>query len=561
MNFRANESAQKLRGGYYTSLDLAVFLSRWVKEIKPANILEPSCGDGIFFEALAKVGGFANSTVTGLELDEDEAAKSARRVRGLLPKARIVQGDYLGWATEEMRGNTTFDAILGNPPFIRYQYLPEKFQARAAQIFSHLNLDFTKHTNAWVPFIAASLAMLRPGGRLAMVVPSEIIHVAHAGSLRAFLGRECRRVVIVDPQEIWFGNTLQGAVLLMAEKRRGPKGFNEGVGIYPVQGKEFLKLNPSEVFNAPKLMNTDVNKGKWTYALLASKMRSILSDLANQEYVKQFIDIAAVDVGIVTGANDFFLVDDDTVQEYGLEKWSHPMFGRSGHCPGVIYDARQHAENAQKGYPTNFIWFPDKSAAKDAAARKYIAFGERQKLNTRYKCSVRKPWYSVPSVHATEIGMLKRSSNTPRLIVNKLNAFTTDTAYRIKPNSVSGNVLVGNFVNSLTSLSAELEGRHYGGGVLELVPSEIERLLIPMPKGVKINIKELDYDVRTLSTEAVLGKQDRKLLGDLGLTATERELIFENWINLRNRRQRTASEQNNAQSISITKRSELAVFL
>jgi hypothetical protein len=33
-------------------------------------------------------------------------------------------------------------------------------------------------------------------------------------------------------------------------------------------------------------------------------------------------------------------------------------------------------------------------------------------------------------------------------------------------------------VNSLTALTAELEGRHYGGGVLELVPSEIEKLAV-----------------------------------------------------------------------------------
>jgi len=39
----------------------------------------------------------------------------------------------------------------------------------------------------------------------------------------------------------------------------------------------------------------------------------------------------------------------------------------------------------------------------------------------------------------------------------------------------------------LTALSAELEGRHYGGGVLELVPSEIERLLVPLCKIRKIS--------------------------------------------------------------------------
>ena len=51
-----------------------------------------------------------------------------------------------------------------------------------------------------------------------MVVLAEIIHVAHAQSLRTYLGEHARRLIIVDPEELWFEGTLQGAVLLLAEK-------------------------------------------------------------------------------------------------------------------------------------------------------------------------------------------------------------------------------------------------------------------------------------------------------------------------------------------------------
>ena len=76
MNFMKNESAQKLRGGYYTPPDLAVFLARWVKEISPKSILEPSCGDGAFFDAFGRVKGFEKVAVTGFELNDEEAAKA-----------------------------------------------------------------------------------------------------------------------------------------------------------------------------------------------------------------------------------------------------------------------------------------------------------------------------------------------------------------------------------------------------------------------------------------------------------------------------------------------------
>src|SRR3990167_2968991 len=107
------------------------------------------------------------------------------------------------------------------------------------------------------------------------------------------------------------------------------------------------------------------------------------------------------------------------------------MFGRSEHCPGVIYNEKQHQENIKNGKPTNFVWFKDKSAQNDPAAKAYISYGKKQNLHTRYKCRTRNLWYSVPSVYSTEIGMLKRAHDTPRLIFNKISAFTTDTAYRI----------------------------------------------------------------------------------------------------------------------------------
>ena len=374
MNFIKNETAQKLRGGYYTPTDLAVFLARWIKEIHPKRVLEPSCGDGTFFSALAEAGGFSKAAVTGFELNEYEAAKSKDRAQQVgLKRATIHSGDFLGWALTHMGDESMrFDAVVGNPPFIRYQYLPPAFQTIAEEIFEELKLPFTKHTNAWVPFILASISLLRPGGRLAMVVPAEIIHVMHAQSLRSHLGRECRRLVVVDPEEIWFPETLQGAVLLLAEKRTGTTEKLQGLGIYPVRGRSFLNLNPTDVFNAPQAINGKTVAGKWTRAILDSDTRALFDEISNHREVHRFKDVAQVDVGIVTGANKYFLVTNEVVDRYKLSEWAHPMFGRSDHCPGIIYDKTQHETNARAGLPTNFLWFHGEALQQSSALRAYI---------------------------------------------------------------------------------------------------------------------------------------------------------------------------------------------
>jgi adenine-specific DNA-methyltransferase len=537
LNFKKNESAQKLRGGYYTPPDLAEFLVRWVKEINPEKILEPSCGDGVFFSAINSVGGLNRAEVLGFELNAVEAAKSRKK----LEKGTVKSGDFLKWAAAQLSDTDgKFDAVLGNPPFVRYQYLPPEFQERSAHIFALLDCGFTKHTNAWVPFILASVALLRPGGRLAMVVPAEIIHVMHAQSLRSYLGRECRRLVIIDPEELWFDGTLQGAVLLLAEKRYEVADKSQGVGIYSVRDREFLNLSPADIFAAPDSINGKTVAGKWTRALLDPATRSLLDGLEAHEHVHRFTDVASVDVGIVTGANKFFLVDDDTVERYKLHQWAHPMFGRSEHCPGVIYDHNQHKANAKVGNPTNFLWF-DEEAPKSASVRAYIRSGELEELHTRYKCRIRSPWYTVPSVYSTQIGMLKRSHHMPRLILNKAGAYTTDTAYRIR-SKIDAEQLVASFLNPLTALSAELEGRHYGGGVLELVPSEIEKMLIPICSSIELDLKAIDKAVRTKPTEELFETNGASILSGLDVSKADVRTLISSWDKLRNRRHRVSTE-------------------
>jgi hypothetical protein len=63
-------------------------------------------------------------------------------------------------------------------------------------------------------------------------------------------------------------------------------------------------------------------------------------------------------------------------------------------------------------------------------------------------------------------------------------------------NGTAPETLAAAFHNSFTLLTAELEGRSFGGGVLELVPSEVARLLIPIPHGFETELVRLDQLIR-----------------------------------------------------------------
>jgi hypothetical protein len=138
--------------------------------------------------------------------------------------------------------------------------------------------------------------------------------------------------------------------------------------------------------------------------------------------------------------------------------------------------------------------------------------------------------------------MLKRAHHYPRLILNAAQAYTTDTAYRIVPRGVTSESLVFGFVNSLTCLCSEIEGRHYGGGVLELVPSEIERLLVPIVKVTKQELARADQQFRdALNHMSFLKTQDRAVFGKMGVSIHEQETLNAAWIKLRDRRHRVTA--------------------
>jgi adenine-specific DNA-methyltransferase len=540
VKFKADQTDQKLRGGYYTPQDIADYVARWVLRASPSSILEPSCGDGVFISALHHSNCEKSIKLQGFELFDSEVKKTKAKCKEYgFKNADIVEGDFLSWASDAVASQSEiFDGVVGNPPFIRYQFLEKNFQINAEKIFTNLGLKFTKHTNSWVPFVLSSISMLKPGGRLGMVIPSEIIHVMHAQSLRDYLLQSCSKVVIIDPQEIWFEDTLQGAVIIFAEKKLSQNKKSKGVAIKHVKGFDFLNKSAEAVFTRTKAVDAGSLSGKWTKVSLEEDERKLLEKIIRKNKVFSFDEIASVEVGIVTGANNFFLVDDETVEKYGLEKYASPMFGKSLHCKGVIYDKGQHNDNKKNGLPTNFLYLDKEYAKLPANVQKYIDYGEDQNLHSRYKCRIREPWYKVPSVFSRNLGMLKRSHDTPRLIYNELEAYTTDTAYRVTSKGIDPKYFSYLFLNPLTAVFAELEGRYYGGGVLELVPSEIRKLYIPVPDSLDYDLKDLDSKIRNYSMDSVLRLQGEKILGAIGLTKKEIEMVYIMWEKLKNRRQR-----------------------
>jgi adenine-specific DNA methylase len=148
----------KEKGAYYTPDPVVRSLLRWAVRSAGDRVLDPSCGDGRF------IAGHAHSV--GIEQDPDASAIAMQRAPGAL----VHHCDFFAWAgsTEER-----FDCAAGNPPFIRYQRFTGSVRKRAIELCSALGATFSALSSSWPLFLVATAHLVRPGGRMAFVVPAE----------------------------------------------------------------------------------------------------------------------------------------------------------------------------------------------------------------------------------------------------------------------------------------------------------------------------------------------------------------------------------------------------
>jgi hypothetical protein len=211
--------------------------------------------------------------------------------------------------------------------------------------------------------------------------------------------------------------------------------------------------------------------------------------------------------------------------------------GRSAQLTGIVFSDDDWEALAARDARCLLLTLDDAPAASlSKSARDYIALGEAEGHHHGYKCRIRRNWHRVPSVWRPDAFLYRQIHDMPRLVVNESGATSTDTIHRVRMlNGLAPDALSASLFNSLTFAFSEIYGRSYGGGVLELEPTEAE--LLPVPIAQNLDIAELDALVRSGRTADVLAITDEVLLRQgLGLDAKEIKRLRTVWEKLRDRR-------------------------
>lgn len=506
-----NTASKKESGSYYTPPTLADFITYHLfgtgsgyKFSKSINALEPSAGDGIFLDSLFNNVLFNDRleklprrlNVTAVEYDSaayETLQGNAGGYRSGGNKIDFIHDDFLNYYSDTTK---KFDLVIGNPPYIKRGFLADEQIKSCETIHKSVGLSDKKMKNIWTGFLIGGAEMLNDTGVICYVLPVELLQVNYAKEIRDYLREKFRKIEIFTFNELIFPSIEQDVIVLFCAKTGEP-----GVSFYHVDRLTDLE-NPSYVRDHSNVHRQTLNK--WTNYILSDDELGFLDDLRSKLSIKPMKEYCRAEVGVVTAANDFFIVSEDVVESRGLRSVARPMLQKGMHTTaGLCFTDSDRQRIIDSGKSAHFLAFEDKPKDDFSAdIRNYLDEGEGRELDQRYKMKLRKRWYIVPSLWMADGFFTKRSNIFPRVLINDAETLVTDSFYRIKmSDGYRIQNLAFSFYNSLTLIFAELEGRYYGGSVLELMPNECKNL--PLPYCVKVtakDVKKLDNLLRNKTT-------------------------------------------------------------
>ena len=199
-------------GQHYTPPDVARVLAAFAVRSPADTVFDPSCGDGrLLKEAMVAKKAIAarskrtvNGEVFGLDRSHSAIDLAART------GAHVAVADFFdvepGARLDDLVLPASFDAIIGNPPYIRQEVIgtrdKHRIEARLAKDRQTWPEVFwprwSGRSDMYVYFFAHAICFLKQGGRLVFLTASSWLDAGYGAALREFLLNNFRIVAIIE---------------------------------------------------------------------------------------------------------------------------------------------------------------------------------------------------------------------------------------------------------------------------------------------------------------------------------------------------------------------------
>lgn len=465
--------ARKSRGAFFTPDAVTRHLAEWAIRRRDDLVLEPSAGEAAFLMAanrrLLDLGA-EQPIVHGVEIHEASAMTAANLIQSAGGEARIRVSDF--FLVNADRG---FDAVIGNPPFIRYQDWTGEQRDRARFAALQQGVALTGLASSWAPFVVHAAAHLKPGGRLGMVLPAELLSVNYAAPIRRFLLERFATVELVVFEEQLFDDAEADTVLVKADGWKLPPAGRATLR----QTRNADSLGALEGGSTWEPKNAD---DRWMPQVLRPQTADVVARFLGEETFVPLQHYGETSLGAVTGGNRFFALSPERVQVLGIPRRDLVRISPPGssHLRGLDLSTSAITQLGRAGHAT---WLLYPSSRPSDATMRYISEGHDTGVDQGYKCRTRNPWWRVPILKAPDLFLTYMNADAPRLTSNRAAARHLNSVHGVYLQDgireEAADLLPVASLNSLTLLGAELVGRSYGGGILKVEPREADRWWMP----------------------------------------------------------------------------------
>lgn len=499
---------RRVLGAFYTPERLSSILTSWAIRRASDTVLEPSFGGCGFLqsaqERLAILGSpMPKQQIYGCDIDPVAFVYLASVLGSPVDLGRFVHGDFLD-VSGPKTWPSAFTAIVANPPYIPYQSLGtdrrNDLSTRSWQV-----PGVRGRASLWAYFIAHSVSFLAQGGRMAWVLPGAFLQADYAEPIRQYVGKHFSRSAAFVLRERVFldAGTDEETVILLAD------GHLENSSASAIELGEATSL-------------TDLNElitrwddGQWSGRVAERRPAGLslrIDDTAALHMINSLPsccdlgDVAGVRIGLVTGANPFFVLSNSGLETARIEVQDCELVMAKFHAAkGVVFDLDDHDQyvaNNGHGYLVS-----DDGTEKNPRINKYLETFDPQKKKAISTFKKRKHWAQTSDANPPHAFFPVMHHNGPRLVLNPRSIHCTNTIHRVFFKDTLGEttqkLIAISLLTSFSQLSAELVGRRYGSGVLKHEPREAERIRILLPK-----IKKADVDKTFAAVDSALRNGD-----------------------------------------------------
>ena len=470
------------------------------------NLLDIGSGAGIFLLYLYNI---ALSKGVNMNLEGIE-------INPLLANALISNFNLYGYPIPEihlkdflfMNFEKKYDFVICNPPYTRHHSIPDDKKNKLIKEFKRrYGIEISRLSSMPVYFILKALDVLKDGGHGIFIVSTEVFDAKYGAQIKKFLYKHIQIDFLLKFSQTndAFPDVDVTAVIISFTKRKPSNAHKIKLGV--VNSLSYL----NQILNDIGKHSDGHLKYEW------GEMRAVYQTNLDPEFKLQYIlngmtpnskvgnnivylkDVANIMRGIATGANKFFLLTDDEVKKFSLNKYVVPAIDKNRYIQD-IWLTNEDWRKLKLSKKKVWLLYINSNSYIDKSLERYLSIGVSLGIPERSLVKTRKKWYYMEKRDIPPIIFTYLSRDNPRFILNEAQVRPLNTFLLIYPKYV---IIKNNLTEVLWAIlnsTIVIEnlrniGRAYGSNTTKIEPREMDKLPIinplDLPEGVIQEIRDV----------------------------------------------------------------------